>query len=177
MSGTVFGFCGREREDTSELDQRREVRIAPERSGSRNRSSVKRSGRALPRKSSQVTVNRGRDGPAAFLKDYRGFLQADAHGGYDGIFLGSDGGIVEVAWWADARRKFDEARSNASREANQVLVWAQQLYDIEDRARDLTPVERQMLRSTSRCRFSIGSRIMWTSCRGESCPSQTWGKR
>jgi transposase len=92
------------------------------------------------------TVNRGRDGPASFLKDYRGFLQADAYGGYDGIFLGSDGGIVEVACWAHARRKFDEARSNAPREASQVLVWAQQLYDIEDRARDLTPVERQMLR-------------------------------
>ena len=92
------------------------------------------------------TVNRGRDGPASFLKDYRGFLQADAYGGYDGIFLGSDGGIVEVACWAHARRKFDEARSNAPREANQVLVWTQQLYDIEDRARDLTPVERQLLR-------------------------------
>jgi transposase len=92
------------------------------------------------------TVNRGRDGPASFLKDYRGFLHADAYGGYDGIFLGSDGGIVEVACWAHARRKFDEARSNAPREANQVLVWAQQLYDIEDRSRDLTPVERQILR-------------------------------
>ena len=92
------------------------------------------------------TVNRGRDGPASFLKDYRGFLQADAYGGYDGIFLGSDGGIVEVACWAHARRKFDEARSNAPREASQVLVWVQQLYDVEDRARDLTPVERQMLR-------------------------------
>ena len=92
------------------------------------------------------TVNRCRDGPASFLKDYRGFLQADAYGGYDGIFLGSDGGIVEVACWAHARRKFDEARSNAPREANQVLVWTQQLYDIEHRATDLTPVERQLLR-------------------------------
>src|SRR4029077_1221804 len=36
------------------------------------------------------TMSRSRDGPAEFLKDYRGFLQADAYGGYDGIFLGSD---------------------------------------------------------------------------------------
>ena len=43
------------------------------------------------------TVSRGRDGPAAFLKDYQGFLQADAYGGYDGIFLGSQEKIVEVA--------------------------------------------------------------------------------
>ena len=92
------------------------------------------------------TMSRGRDGPAAFLKDYRGFLQADAYGGYDGIFLGSDGGIVEVACWAHARRKFFDARSNAPREANQVLEWIRQLYDIEDRARDFTPLERQVLR-------------------------------
>jgi transposase len=92
------------------------------------------------------TMNWARDGPAAFLKDYRGFLQADAYGGYDGIFLGSDGGIVEVACWAHARRKFFEARSNAPREANQVLEWIRQLFDIEDRARDFMPVERQVLR-------------------------------
>jgi transposase len=92
------------------------------------------------------TMSRARDGPAAFLKDYRGFLQADAYGGYDGIFLGSDGGILEVACWAHARRKFFDARSNAPREANQVLEWIRQLYDIEDRARDFMPVERQVLR-------------------------------
>jgi transposase len=92
------------------------------------------------------TMSRARDGPAAFLKDYRGFLQADAYGGYDGIFLGSDGEIVEVACWAHARRKFFDARSNAPREANQVLEWIRQLYDIEDRARELTPVERQVMR-------------------------------
>jgi transposase len=92
------------------------------------------------------TVNRGRDGPAAFLKDFRGFLQADAYGGYDGIFVGSDGGIVEVACWAHARRKFDNARENSPREANQVLEWIQQLYDIEDRALNFTAAERQALR-------------------------------
>ena len=92
------------------------------------------------------TMSRSRDGPAEFLKDYRGFLQADAYGGYDGIFLGSDGRIIEVACWAHARRKFFDAQSNAPREANQVLEWIRQLYDIEDRARDFTPAARQVLR-------------------------------
>ena len=59
------------------------------------------------------TMSRSRDGPAAFLSDYRGSLQADAYGGYDGIFLGSDGGVVEVACWAHARRKSYGARSSA----------------------------------------------------------------
>ena len=45
------------------------------------------------------TMSRARDGPAAFLKGYQGFLHADAYGGYDGIFLGSDGQIEEVACW------------------------------------------------------------------------------
>jgi transposase len=92
------------------------------------------------------TMNRARDGPAKFLADYHGFLQADAYGGYDGIFLGSNGKIVEVACWAHARRKFHDARSNAPREANQVLEWIQQMYDVEDRAADLTAAERHALR-------------------------------
>jgi transposase len=92
------------------------------------------------------TMSRARDGPATFLADYHGFLQADAYGGYDGIFLGSNGTIVEVACWAHARRKFFEARSNAPRQANQVLEWIRQLYDVEDRAVDMTAAERQSLR-------------------------------
>jgi transposase len=92
------------------------------------------------------TMSRSRDGPAAFLSDYRGSLQADAYGGYDGIFLASDGGIREVACWAHARRKFYDARSNAPRQANEVLEWIRQLYDIEDRAREWSSAERQALR-------------------------------
>jgi hypothetical protein len=92
------------------------------------------------------TMSRSRDGPVSYLADYHGFLQADAYGGYDGIFLGSSGTIVEVACWAHARRKFYDARSNAPREANQVLEWIRQLYDVEDRAREFTPEVRQALR-------------------------------
>jgi transposase len=92
------------------------------------------------------TMSRARDGPAAFLTDYHGYLQADAYGGYDGIFLGSNGTIVEVACWAHARRKFHDACSNAPRQANQVLEWIWQLYDVEDRAVDLTAAARQALR-------------------------------
>ncbi len=48
------------------------------------------------------TVTHQRDGPAAFLKDYRGYLQADAFNGYDGIYLESQGRIIEVGCWAHA---------------------------------------------------------------------------
>jgi transposase len=101
---------------------------------------------AAPYSVYDFTMSRARDGPAAFLKDYRGFLHADAYGGYDGIFLNSDGAILEVACWAHARRKFYEARPNAPREANQILEWIRQLYDLEERAHDVTAMERQALR-------------------------------
>jgi len=32
------------------------------------------------------TTDRSRAGPETFLKDFRGYLQADAYGGYDGIY-------------------------------------------------------------------------------------------
>jgi transposase len=57
------------------------------------------------------TPNRSRDGPMTFLRDWgkdgKRFLQADAFGGYDGIYAGDAGGnVVEVACWAHARRYF-----------------------------------------------------------------------
>ena len=103
-------------------------------------------GDAAPYSVYDFTMSRARDGPAAFLEGYRGFLQADAYGGYDGIYPGSDGTIVEVACWSHARRKFYDARANAPREANRVLEWIRQLYDVEDRARELTAEARQALR-------------------------------
>ena len=92
------------------------------------------------------TMSRSRDGPQQFLQTFRGYLQADAYAGYDAIYLGSDSGIVEVACWAHARRKFFDARHNYPREAHQVLEWIQQLYDIEDRAGPLPVTARCELR-------------------------------
>ena len=40
------------------------------------------------------TMSRKRDGPSQFLKGFRGYLQADAFSGYDGIYAGGD--VVEV---------------------------------------------------------------------------------
>jgi transposase len=92
------------------------------------------------------TMSRGRDGPQNFLQDYRGYLHADAYAGYDAIFLGSKNEIVEVACWAHARRKFFDARNNYPRESHQVLQWIGQLYDIEDRALELSIPARCELR-------------------------------
>jgi transposase len=77
------------------------------------------------------TPSRKRDGPAEFLKDYQGYLQADAFAGYDGIYSGSGGKIIEVGCWAHARRKFFEAKETAARAAHEALARIGQLYALE----------------------------------------------
>ena len=48
--------------------------------------------------------SRSRDGPAEFLKDFRGYLQTDAYGAYESVVLESGGRIIPVGCWAHARR-------------------------------------------------------------------------
>jgi transposase len=45
----------------------------------------------------EATPTRGRDGPERVLKDYKGYLQADAFGAYDALYR--SGQIVEVGCW------------------------------------------------------------------------------
>ena len=45
------------------------------------------------------TPNRSREGPDEFLKDFRGYLQADAYSGYDQIYKDAERGVTEVACW------------------------------------------------------------------------------
>jgi hypothetical protein len=79
------------------------------------------------------------------LGKYKGYLQADAFGGYDGIYASGD--VIEVACWAHARRKFYDARSTDSNRAHQALAWIRQLYDIEKDAKKLDVKRRHVLRS------------------------------
>jgi hypothetical protein len=94
------------------------------------------------------TQNRKWDRPSQFLADYEGYLQADAFSGYDGIYTGSGGQIIEVACWAHARRKFFEARSSSPAEASLILEIIRQLYEVEDRARPLDDNARRAMRQT-----------------------------
>jgi len=88
---------------------------------------------AYPQVVFEYTPKRKRDGPQKFLKDYKGVLQADAYGGYDGIY--ANGAVIEAGCWAHARRKFDEAQTTAPEHAAEMLALVGQLYAIEDLAR------------------------------------------
>jgi transposase len=82
------------------------------------------------------TPSRSRDGPRRFLEGWSGHLQADAFGGYDGIYAGEVGGAVtEVACWAHARRKFYDARDSDPGASHQALAYIRLLYAVETEAR------------------------------------------
>ena len=97
------------------------------------------------------TPTRSRDGPQAFLANWgQGeprYLQADAFGGYDGIYAGEVGGrIIEVACWAHARRWFHKAQKSDAAASARALAYIRLLYDVEDEAKHLSPAERARLR-------------------------------
>lgn len=64
------------------------------------------------------------------LGDYQGFLQTDAYAAYDSWISNRDG-IILVACWAHARRKFHEAFKAGHALAAAPLATIQQLYRIE----------------------------------------------
>jgi transposase len=78
------------------------------------------------------TPTKARDGPAEVLKDFTGFLQADAANVFDGIYL--PGSITEVGCWAHARRHFHDARSSNAARAAEGLARIRGLYAVEDAA-------------------------------------------
>lgn len=90
------------------------------------------------------TLNRGRDGPKYFLKDYRQVLLADAYGGYNGVVAGNE--ITRAGCWAHLRRKVIEAEKAAPEIAREAIELVRALYAVEKQARDLSVMARLELR-------------------------------
>jgi len=82
------------------------------------------------------TPTRAGVGPATFLEDFDGYLQADAYAGYDAIFADEVRHVFEVACWAHARRKFYEAQSSDLMRSMIMLAYVRLLYDVEREAKD-----------------------------------------
>jgi transposase len=92
------------------------------------------------------TLSRARAGPANFLVGFQGYLQSDAYICYERIALAREG-ILNVACWAHARRKFEEVHfTGPSVRTHTAMGYFQRLYDIEDRARTFNDGERHGLR-------------------------------
>lgn len=90
------------------------------------------------------TLNRGRDGPKHFLKDYRQVLLADAYGGYNGVVAGNQ--ITRAGCWSHARRKFVDAEKVAPEIARAAVELLRPLYALEKQAKDVSVAERLELR-------------------------------
>jgi transposase len=90
------------------------------------------------------TLDRGRDGPKYFLKDYRQVLLADAYGGYNGVVAGNE--IKRAGCWSHTRRKIIEAEKAAPEIAQQAIEMVRALYVVEKQAAALSVAERLDLR-------------------------------
>jgi len=72
------------------------------------------------------TLNRSREGPKEFLKDYTEVLLADAYGGYNGVVAGN--AITRAGCWSHARRKFVDAKKSAPEIARQAVTLIDALF-------------------------------------------------
>lgn len=84
--------------------------------------------------------------PRAHLRDFRGILQADGYAGFAGLYC--DGGVVEAACMAHARRKFfDVHEATKSPLAREALDRIAALYRIEADIRGRPPDQRLRVRT------------------------------
>jgi transposase len=90
----------------------------------------------------------GAAGIDAFLGNYRGYLNADAHNIYDHLFR--SGAIVELGCWTHARRKFHDAKDSDPARAHVVMAHIRRLYAIEAEAREHSAA-RQLEPSATGC--------------------------
>jgi len=85
--------------------------------------------------------------PREHLKHFRGILQADAYGGFNGLYDREHEPLIEAACWAHVRRKYFEIYdSTASPIAFEALERIGALYKIEDEIRGKLADERTAVR-------------------------------
>lgn len=105
------------------------------------------------------TPDRSRAGPSQWLDAFKGYLQADAYGGYDGIYAT---GVKEVACWAHGRRHFFDAKDTDGKRSAAMLMMVRGLYAVEDEAagqiaaaKDCSPIEADAIRLSMRQQKSL----------------------
>ncbi len=81
--------------------------------------------------------SRGREGPAALLKNFQGYIQTDGYSVYDAF--AEMPGIEAVGCMAHARRDFFEAKDNHPEIAEYVLEEMGKLYALEREIKGLEP--------------------------------------
>ncbi len=114
------------------------------------------------------TSNCTADGPARFLKGYKGYFQADALAQYEGLY--GDDKVKHVCCVAHARRKFVTASEAGDERASKAVEMIGRLYAIERALPPLVPpsddpVQREQRRQREEQRRAIRQRDaepVWT---------------
>jgi len=114
--------------------------------------------------------DRSKQRPLDFLDGFRGYVHADAYGGYDELFRKE--GITEVGCWVHARRKFDEAAASRPQEATEIMACIAKLYKLEAQWADVNDIER--CRHREQYSRPVLDRIFerLEQLKGESLPSE-----
>jgi len=113
---------------------------------------------------------RSRDGPVAFLHDYRGALQSDGYKGYDGF----EEQLTMYNCWAHARRYFFDARDNQAKLAEHALMEIRWLYEIERELKGASHDERERVRQKKA--VPILDRFKSWLGQNRGLPKSPWGK-
>jgi transposase len=100
--------------------------------------------KAQPYNVFDFTMDRGRDGPKRFLKDYGQVLVADGYAGYNEIVVGN--AITRAGCWAHVRRKIIDAEKSAPEIAKDAVARVRALYAVEWQGKDASVEERLTLR-------------------------------
>lgn len=130
-----------------------------------------RGGTGPPLTAYDFSIDRSKKRPLDYLKDYQGYIHADAYGGYDELFKKVD--IVEVGCWSHARRKFDEAASSRPREATDILARIARLYhEVETPCADMQPEERRRFRQEHAAPLLAGIFAKLEELRRHTIPSE-----
>jgi len=90
----------------------------------------------------RYTQRRKGDGPRDFLRDYHGYIQADAANLYDRLFGDAGGAATEVGCWAHARRRFYDAQLTDKDRALVGIGFIKKLYEVDDTIAKLPPSRR-----------------------------------
>lgn len=102
-------------------------------------------GVAAPAVLYRYSPDRKAEHPKAHLQPFRGVLQADGYGGFEGLY--QEGRVVEAACWAHVRRPFYELYLTGQAPlATEALRRIALLYAVEEEIRSKPPDERARVR-------------------------------
>lgn len=114
--------------------------------------------------------------PLRFLKDYQGYLQADAYSGHAALYR--SGRITEVGCWAHCRRRFFEIAKAQQPPglAAQALAWIARLYAIEATLAGAMPDRKLEIRQSQSVPVLLNLRQWLDSHVSQLLPTSPLGK-